>query len=244
MKVTFAVVVLFLFSATVLAQEASTRTGLDRFTVGVAAKISTLGIGADVAVPVARKLNVRGGFDLFSYSRGLDRDGVHYSGNLRLRSADALLDVFPFGGGFHVSPGVLLYNGNELKGTASVPGGQTFTLGGSTWLSSPTDPIGGAGRLSFNKAAPMILFGLGNMVPRSARHVTVGLDLGVAFAGTPKVSLGFTGTACDPTGLACRNAATDPNFQSSVRSEQSKLQNDASPAKYYPIVQFKIGYKF
>jgi hypothetical protein len=42
----------------------------------------------------------------------------------------------------------------------------------------------------------------------------------------------------------CRNAATDPNFQSSVQSEQTKLKNDLAPAKFYPVVQLRIGYKF
>jgi hypothetical protein len=235
--------VVLLFTAA-FAQNDSPRAGLDHFTIGVAGKVSTLGLGADVAVPVASKLNIRAGFNLFGYSRSADRDGVHYDGTLSLRSVDALLDIFPFGGSFHLSPGVLLYNGNHANGTANVPGGQTFTLGGADWLSSPTDPVHGSGHLGVNKAAPMILFGWGNLVPRSSRHFTVGVDLGVAFEGTPKTTLAFAGTACDPSGAVCRNAATDPTFQSSVQGEQTKLNHDLSALKFYPVVQLTIGYKF
>jgi hypothetical protein len=86
------------------------------------------------------------------------KDGIGYNAQLHLRSADALYDWFPFGGGFHLSGGALLYNGNAIKATASVPGGGSFTLGGVSYTSEPSNPISGTGELTMgSKAAPIIM---------------------------------------------------------------------------------------
>ena len=49
---------------------------------------------------------------------------VSLAAQLKLRSFDAYIDWFPLGGGFHVSPGLMLYNGNEVSAIATVPGGR------------------------------------------------------------------------------------------------------------------------
>src|SRR5206468_13060006 len=64
------------------------------------------------------------------------------------------LDWYPLGYAFHLSPGLLIYNGNGATATASVPGGSTFTLGGVTYTSDPSNPITGSGKVDFMKAAP------------------------------------------------------------------------------------------
>ncbi len=110
-------------------QKAAVRPAYSRIGIGV--KVSTLGAGLEVATPLGRKFNLRGGLNLFRYSRPITNDGIHYQGQLKFQSGEAHLDWFPFGG-FHVSPGVLFYNGNELTATAMVPGGQTFSEGGAT----------------------------------------------------------------------------------------------------------------
>lgn len=212
--------------------------------VGINFNTSTLGFGSEVAVATSRKTNVRTGFNFFNYSREFDKDGISYNGQLNLRSVHSTLDIFPFGGGFHLSPGVMLYNGNELKADASVGKGNSFDLDGVTYYSSSTDPIHGTGKMSMNKVAPMLLFGFGNLVPRSGRHVTFNFDAGVAFQGSPDVKLNFAGSACTGYNTGCINAASDSTFQSHVAAEQTKLSNDAKPFKYYPIIQIGIGYRF
>jgi len=211
--------------------------------VGIGVKASTLGIGADIAFPMSERANLRAGFNAFKYNRSFDRDGINYGGTLTLRSMEALVDYFPGGGGFHVSPGVLLYNSNNLKATAAVPGGQAFDLGNATYLSNPANPINGSGKLTTNKVAPMLLLGFGNLVPRT-RHFSMSFEFGAAFHGTPKATLSLAGSACDFSGLNCRNAATDPNVQSNVQAEVDKLNKSASPWKIYPVVSLGFGYKF
>jgi hypothetical protein len=98
-----------------------------RFPIGVGVKASTLGIDGEVAVAITRRSNVRFGFNAFSYGHSFDKDGATYAGNLDLRSAQATYDFFLLRW-LHVSPGVLLYNGNQVSANVSVPGGQNFTL--------------------------------------------------------------------------------------------------------------------
>ncbi len=231
-----------LFSSWLPAQS-DTKTAGSSHGVAVGVNASTLGIGAQAAIGLTRKLNLRGGFDLFNYNRTFTRDGIHYDGTLDLRSGQVLLDWFPGGRVFHISPGVLLYNGNQLNANASVPAGHTFTLGSTTFRSNPADPVTGKGKMDFNKAGPMILFGFGNPVPRT-RHFSVNFDLGIAYHGTPAVSLALAGSACDVTGAVCRNAATDPVVQSARQSEVYKLNKDAEPYKVYPVISIGVGYRF
>lgn len=221
------------------------QTGHDeaRHGVGIGANVSTLGIGAEGGVGLGRKFNLRGGFHIFNYDRSFTRDGIHYNGTFNLRSGQVLLDWFPTGSFFHLSPGVLIYNGNQLDANANVPGGQTFNLGGTTFQSNPANPVSGSGKLEFNKAAPVVLFGFGNLVPRRS-HFSATVDLGVAFHGTPTASLSLAGSACAPNGTNCRNAATDPTVESSLQSEVAKLNRNAEPYKVYPIISVGFGYRF
>jgi hypothetical protein len=214
-----------------------------RIPIGIGVKVSTLGFGGDVAIAVSHRTNVRFGFNVFSYGRTFDKDGVTYKGNLDLRSAQATYDMFLFNG-FHISPGVLFYNGNQVNANASVPGGKTFTLSNTNYVSAAADPVTGTGKLTVYKAAPMLLLGIGNLVPRSARHFSTSVEIGVAYQGPPRVTLNLSGSACDSTGLFCRTISSDPTIQSNVAAEQAKLNKSASPYKFYPILSFGVGYKF
>ncbi len=214
----------------------------ERVPVGVGFTASTLGLGGDVAVGVTPWSNLRAGFSGFGYSRSFDRDGILYRGNLRLRSAEALWDIFPRAGAFHISPGVMFYDGNQVTARANVAAGQSFTLGGTTYRSSTTDPVGGSGKLNANRAAPMITAGWGNLASRT-KHFTVQFDAGAAFHGSPRTALTLTGAACDPSGAFCRSV-NDRTIQSSLAAEIAKLNKSAGGYKVYPVMSLGFGYRF
>jgi hypothetical protein len=211
---------------------------------GLVLKFSSLGAGIDGGVSINRFLNVRGGFNGLNFSHGFNASGIHYDATLHYRSAEAMVDITPLGDLFHISPGAILYNGNQIIGTASVPGGQNFDLGSISVRSSPADPIHGTGKVTVNKGAPMVMFGFGNPIPHN-HHFTIFHDFGIVFQGAPKTTLNLAGTACDPvTGLACVNAATDPTIQAQIQNEQTKITKDLSIVKFYPIASFGIGIRF
>src|ERR1017187_9322168 len=147
------------------------------------------------ATAVTRHSNVRFGFNDFSYSTTTSKDGIAYNATLNLRSAEILYDQ-SIVGSLDISPGVMIYDGNKGTGNASVSAGQSFTLGGQAYYSQAGNPITGAAVIGFRKAAPMLLFGFGNLLPRSRRHFTMNLDLGAVFQGSPSAVLNLNGGAC------------------------------------------------
>jgi hypothetical protein len=226
-------------------QSSAPHANADLGHLGAAVKVSLVGVGGEVAVSVTHHTNVRAGFNMISYSRGFDKDGISYAGKLNFKTFEAHYDIFPWAKSFHISPGVLVYAGDPITATSSVPGGQSFSLGGVTYYSDPSNPITGTGKIDFNRAAPMITFGWGNLVSRKeGAHFVVPFEMGVAFQGSPKASLALAGNVCDSTGVNCRNAGTDPTVQSNVISEQSKVNNSMSFFKAYPIISLGFGYKF
>jgi hypothetical protein len=150
--------------------------------------------------------NVRFGFNFFRYGQTFNKDGATYKGNLDLRSAQTTYDLFALPW-FHISPGVLVYNGSQVTANVSVPGGQTFTLSNTSYVSDAADPISGTGKLNVYKAAPMVLVGIGNLVPRR-RHFSTSFEIGAAYQGPPRLTLNLSGSACDSTGLNCRSISS------------------------------------
>jgi hypothetical protein len=218
----------------------------------LAVGVSTLGATIQAATAVTRHSNVRFGFNDFSYNAtslvsaagAFPNDGIAYGATLNLRSAEILYDQY-FKGPFHISPGVMIYDGNKAAGSASVAGGQYFTLGGVPYYSQAGNPIAGTwGIDGARKVAPMVLIGFGNLLPRSHRHFTVNFDLGVVFQGSPSAVLNLNGGACGSSGSGCLNAATDPTVRANVQAEQTSINNTLPVAKYYPVVSLTFGHKF
>jgi hypothetical protein len=149
--------------------------------IGAAVKLSTYGVGGEVAVSVRHRTNVRAGFNAISYSRGFDKDGIHYNGQVDLKTFEAHYDIFPWAKNFRVSGGVLVYATDPITGTASVPGNQSFTLGGVTYYSDPTNPARSAGKIVFNRAAPTVTFGFGNLAGTRASTSACRWSLAVPF---------------------------------------------------------------
>jgi len=211
--------------------------------IGIGAEVGTLGIGGQAALSLNRKLVLRGGFDFFRFTRNQVRNGINYDAGIHLGNAHLLLDWFPWRKNFHLSPGVLVYNGNTITGAANVPGGDSFTLNNFTYYSSTTAPVTGTGTVQVNKVAPMILFGWGSLVP-TTKHWSVLFDAGVVFWGSPSVTLNLTGDVCGFRDVFCRPISSDPTVQANIKAQQAKYNSDASPYKVYPVLTFGVGYRF
>jgi hypothetical protein len=236
------VIAIFIF-CTVCAQSAIAQFDTAPFSsVGVGVKASPLGAGVEAATPLASHFNLRGGFNLLTYDRAFHKDGVTYAGQLQFHSAEAHADWFPFRGSFHVSPGALFYNGNQVTANASVAGGQSFTLNGTSYTSDPTDPVIGTGKISFVKTGPMLTIGFGNLVPRHHRF-TIPFEIGAIYTGSPSMALNLSGSACSSAGQNCGSIATTPAIQSNVQAEKNKINKDMSFFKFYPVISVGFGVK-
>jgi hypothetical protein len=212
--------------------------------LGIGVKLSLLGVGVEAATPLSVRSNLRAGFNLFSYDRGFNEDGIAYAGQLRFRSVEAHYDWFPFRGNFHVSPGVLVYNGNQMTANAAVPGGNTFTLNNTSYTSDPADPVTGSGKVDFIKAGPMFTIGWGNLVPRNHRRFSLPVEFGFIYTGAPRTALSLQGGACDPSEVNCLDVNSIPMFQANVQAEQNKLNKDLSALKFYPVISAGFAVNF
>jgi hypothetical protein len=211
--------------------------------VGVAVSASTLGVSFDAAMRLSDKANLRAGVNTLGHSRDIEDDEITFEGTLKMRSVHAYLDWFPFGGGFHISPGMIIHNGNRVDLTALIPAGDTVEIDGEEFLSSASNPIRASGDVTFKSTRPAIVIGWGNMIPRS-RRISVPFQLGVVFQGAPMAALHFTGTGCALNGTNCRNMATDANIQTRVQAEQAELNDDIKIFRFYPVLSLGIGIKF
>ena len=212
---------------------------------GLGFKLSSLGAGVEAAVGFNRHSGVRLGGNFFEYNHTFTSSGINYPTALLLRSAQATYDWFPFGGSFHISPGVL-YSANNVTATPYVPVGGLFTLQGTSYRSGAI-PVSGWGKATLKPVQPMLLVGWGNLAHRTKR-VIFSVEGGVAYHGNPAVKLGLSGTVCDPAegpnGASCRPIASDATVQANVLALQARLQHNASPYAFYPVFVIGIGYRF
>jgi hypothetical protein len=214
------------------------------FAMGV--YISTLGPGVEAAVPVGNRFNLRADFNIFSYSTNITQSGITYGADLTLRSAQISLDWFPHGRKFHISPGMLLYNGNRMAANLLIPTNTSFSLNNVTYFSDPADPLTGSAKISFPFAGPQFTVGYGNMLPRWKKvHLSFPLEVGAAYFGDGNTSIQFTGSACTALGgINCMPVNSFSRFQSDVYAEEVIVNNDLHYARIFPILRYGISYKF
>lgn len=215
--------------------------------IGIEVHAGFGGGGFDVATPVARAFNLRAGADFFGYSTTFQDQGANVAVNLRLRSGHATLDWFPFRGRFRLSPLVYFANNNRATATALVPAGTSITLNGQDYISSTTDPLHGAGSVDFRKTSPGFSLGFGNLVPRSARHLSMPMEVGFYYVGQPGLKVNFTGSACDPTvpeSIGCESVDQDPGFQENLAAFITRNKHNLSYASFFPIFSVGFGYAF
>lgn len=198
--------------------------------VAVGAKVSTLGVGADLSLQLVPSLNARLGIQGFSYDAdNIDTDRVNYDADLKLFSGLATIDWYPFLGGFRLSAG-LLANGNEIDVIGRPTAGATFNINGTIFNAADVGSL--TGNVDFNSVAPYLGIGWGNPFSPGGNW-SFNLDLGVAFQGSPNVTL----TANGPL-------ANDPVLRANLEAERRDLENEIEDFEYYPVVSLGITYRF
>lgn len=199
------------------------------------------GIGGELATPLSRHLVLRGGGSAFNYSTSFTTNGLNAAGTLQLHSAYVAGNYYPFHNGFFLSPGVEFHNKNNVNATLNQPGGTIFTLNDVDYTSQPGDPVKGNASIVFGKAAaPRLTLGFGNMFPASGRRLSFPVEIGAEYASAPVVTLAFSGSACTNQGCGSINT---PDNQANITGEQTKLNNDLNPLRFFPIISFGVTYR-
>lgn len=205
-------------------EAAAPKSSVYRPGVAVMVHGGTAGLGAGVAVALHRRLNLRVGVNSFNYQTQIlswkDTDDLQigFDVKAKLKSANVLLDLYPFKNlGLHLTGG-LYYNLNEMtffgKPTKDVKFNDVvFTV----------DEIGTLdGKASFNKTAPYV--GLGWGQPFLRNRFKVSFDAGFFYMQSPNITLTTT-------------KMLEPSSDQGAVIEQS-----LEPVKYYPVVNISLSY--
>lgn len=201
------------------------------------------GLGFQLATPLRTKMNLRFGASAFNYSPTIVESGIPIDGAIRLRSANASVDIYPYRGSFHISPGVTLYNGSGMTAATFIAGGNHFSINDVDYQSDVTDPVHGWFDVRMgNKFAPSFTMGWGNMLKRSTNW-TMQTDFGVQYVGTPKFTLLMNGSVCTPVD-GCTRIQDDPESMANLAQQQRDVNEAIQPLRFYPILTTSIGYRF
>lgn len=192
-------------------------------------KVSTLGLGMEVAFPMAQSIDGRLGLNTFKYnninktstSSGLSTD---YNGDLNLSSLEALADWHPFAGSFRMSGG-LIYNNNNLNMTAQ-PTSASVNIGGHTYTATASGQYVNAA-IEFKKVAPYLGIGWGRTPKNTGLSFTS--DIGIMYQGSPKSSV----------------TTNIPNVTSAdINQANSDLNSSLNSYRFYPVISVGVGYTF
>lgn len=195
---------------------------------GIAARASTLGVGAELSYRVNRMLGFRVAGNYLEFSKDATVENIDYRLTPHFQNGTALLDLYPMGGSLHLTGGLLL-NQNEGRMEARLNG--PIEIGGQTYT---PDQIGSlTGTVNFRKTAPYAGFGFAGR-----GKISFLFDLGVGITGTPRVDL---------VGTTPLTGSAKAQFDASVAEELAQVRADIdgkSYLKFHPVLSLglKVGF--
>lgn len=203
--------------------------------VAVGLRAGTFGYGADFDVGLTESLNVRLGYNTFSYSQTLEDTEVTYDGTLKIGAASAILDWHVFKGGFRLSVGAV-QNGPKIDMTAVPSANATYEINDHVYSASQIGSLTGTIKIG-DSVAPYVGIGWGNTVDKEDR-VTFLFDIGAIHAGSPKAELNVV------CGSAVTLVAFCDQLRADVNAEKAELEDEASSYEWYPIISLGFAVRF
>ncbi len=201
------------------------RAQFDALSVG--AKAGTLGVGGEVTTELLPQLNVRGSYQWLDLSLDVTIEDIDYHADVEFSNPMVLLDWYPFAGAFRLTGGVL-FNGSDvaLSGTPAEP----VEIGNAIYLPSQIGTL--RGEADFDTIAPYVGIGWGNTLSEDG-HWSLSADLGVAFIGSPDVTLSATGPI-----------ATNSTFLQNLAEEEKDIEDELEKFSFYPVLSLALCYRF
>ena len=198
-------------------------------------KVSTLGVGLDLSIPINNQFNVRLNLNGASYDDTTNESGVDYTYQLDLLTAGVLVDYYPMSGSeFRVTGGVY-YNGNELEMCGQFDGTTgNININGTPYTTADIGKLNG--KIDFDEIAPYIGIGWGNAVKNSGLSFSV--DVGIMYQGEPNVEL--KATALNPLLTVAQTDIINNN----IKAEELDLANELDDYKIYPVISVGVTYTF
>ena len=193
-------------------------------------KTGTLGIGLEATFEVADKFNVRVGGNYFKLSSEVDVEGNDYDLDLKLNSFTAIGDWHVMDGIFRVSAGAVI-NKNGLNGAAL--SSNTYEIDDTIYTADEVGAL--SADVKFTTIASYLGIGWGNALADDSDW-TFMADMGVIFAGKPKLDVTSTGgTLSNDQALLDSIAQAETDFKDSDELKYLKI---------YPVISVGVSYRF
>ncbi len=200
--------------------------------LAIGPKVGTLGLGGEVTTDLIPQVNLRGSLQWLDFNYEADIEDIHYDLDLSFLHPLVTADWYVFGGSFRLSAGVL-FDGTDIRLDASSSSNETIDIGGTSYTPSQLGKL--RGEAEFNPVAPYVGIGFGNALSRKHRWGLT-MDLGVAFIGSPDVTLSAVGTPLSGAELA--------QLQANLREEERDIEDDLSPFRFYPVLALTLFFRF
>jgi len=181
----------------------------------------SLGIGPEIGWR-GKRIGLRANATFLPIHHSVRSAGVHYQGRVKLDSAGAMLDFYPFDGGFRLSGGAR-HNANRARAMATPTKGAS--VGGQTFTPAEIGTL--RGRADVRDFAPALSIGYGS---GPGRGFAWGIDGGALSQGRPRLAPITSSTGLIP--------------QARLDAERADLQGDVSSYTIHPIVQLSAGCRF
>ncbi|WP_295621558.1 hypothetical protein [Chamaesiphon sp. GL140_3_metabinner_50] len=198
--------------------------------IGVSAKVGTLGIGVEVAKSLTPQFDARLGFNFGNISANRTDSGVNYDAQLNFSSIQLVGDYYPFtSSGFRITGGLVAQN-NRFAVTGKPSNNGVYTIDGNQFSASNVGTLSGEYKYG-NSIAPYIGIGIGKS---SNEGFGFNADLGVMFAGSPKVSLTASNSAFN----------NNPITRAQLDNQARQTENDLKGFNIYPVLSIGLSYGF
>lgn len=202
--------------------------------VAVGVRAGTFGVGADFDIGLTDTVNLRLGYNTFSYDQTVEDTDVTYDGTLKIGAASAIIDWHALGGGFRVSAGAV-QKGPKIDVTGVPSGNNTYEINGRIYTATQIGSLQGTVEIG-DSVAPYLGIGWGNTVDQDGRFTFL-LDLGVIKTGTATASLDVICGATVPT-------ATCTQIRNDVNAEKAELEDALDDYQWYPVVSLGFAVRF
>jgi hypothetical protein len=216
-------ILLFFLSIMLACGAGCTDTG--RF--AVSGKASTLGLGGEFTTAVTPKINARVGINALDVDLDdKEIENVEYDLGIDFSSFSALVDWHAFDDSFRISGGIIsMDNKVDLEARPN----EDIKIGDDYYTPAEVGVL--LGRIESDKVAPYVGIGWGNPFTRDRRWGFT-CDFGVAFTGSPDVSLDAVG------------GTPPPEFEEDLEKEKKDIEDFFDKFKVYPVIAINFFYRF
>lgn len=193
----------------------------------VSGKASTLGLGGEFTTAIASDINARVGINGLNVDlNNKEIEDVEFDLGIDLFSYSALLDWYVFDGSFRLSGGIISMD-NEIDLDARPT--ENIEIGDVYFTPSEVGTLHGS--VENNEVAPYVGIGWGNPLTANRRWGFT-CDFGVAFIGSPDVTLTASG------------GTQPPGFEEELAKERDDIEDFFDKFKLYPIIAVNLFYRF